>query len=67
MKRTIFFLFCCFTLGLQAQPEWPKKIGVKHTQNLPVDASRLDRQASELMANYLSPAKITGELALSII
>jgi len=67
MKRSILFLFCCFTFGLQAQPEWPKKSGVKHTQNLSVDASRLDRQASELMANYLSPAKITGELAITHI
>jgi len=65
MKKSIIFIFCCFTFGLQAQPEWLKKNSQKQPQKVSVDAARLDRQVSELMANYISPVKMTGELAIA--
>ena len=60
MKRSILFLFCCLTFGMQAQQENSLK-----QQQVPVDASRLNQRASELMAHNISPIKIKGEIILT--
>ena len=65
MKRSILSILCIFTLGLNIQAQVFKKSVPKQGQTVFVDAARLEKHASELMANYVTPAKITGELAIS--
>jgi len=63
MRRSILFIFCCLSLGVQAQVF--KKATQKPAQVVSVDAAHLEKQASELMANYLTPAKMSGQLAIA--
>ena len=66
MRRGILFMMmCCVALGLHAQIQVLRKLGSRpEPVKVSVEATALlDKQASELMANYLSPAKMTGELA----
>ena len=65
MKRSILFLFCCLTLGLHVQAQVFKKAAQKPAQTVPVDAARLEKQASELMANYITPPKVSGQIAIA--
>ena len=52
-------------IGLHANAQWPKKNNKVQQKVTPVDADRLNRQASELMANIVSPTKIVSdELAI---
>ena len=64
MKRSILFILCIFSLGLHLQAQVFKKSPQKPAQTVPVDAARLEKHASELMANYVTPTKVTGELAI---
>ena len=67
MKRGLLFVYyailCVSFTSIQAQ--WPRKTDLKQTPQVSVDAARLDKRESELMANYLSPAKMTSEIAIS--
>jgi len=68
MKTLNILLSCCFLLiVLQAKAdEKPKKNNKTQQQTISVDAARLDKQASELMANRISPTKVgADELAIS--
>jgi len=65
MKRSILLIVWSLTLGLHTQAQGLKKFNLKQSQAVSVDAARLDKQASELMANYLTLTKVAGELAVS--
>jgi murein DD-endopeptidase MepM/ murein hydrolase activator NlpD len=65
MKRKILLVVCSLTLGLYIQAQGVKKPSPTKANTVSVDAARLEKHASELMANYLSPAKVTGEIAIS--
>ena len=64
MKRGLLFILCGFTLGLPTQAQVFKKSPRIPVQITPEDAARLEKLTSELMANYVTPAKVTGELAI---
>ena len=64
MKRGLLFILCIFTLGLHTQAQVFKKSPRIPAQIAPEDAARLEKLASELMANYVTPTKMTGELAI---
>ena len=65
MERRILLIACSLVLGLPIQAQGLKKNNLKQPPPVSVDAARLDRYASELMANYIKPIKVTGELAIS--
>ena len=65
MRRSIFLLICCLLFGLTTQVQGQKKISSKQAPAIAVDAAQLDKHASELMATYLSPAKVAGEVSIS--
>jgi len=65
MRRSILLIICCFTIGWSTQAQGLKKLIPKHATAVSVNAALLDKHASELMANYLLPAKVSGEIAIS--
>ena len=67
MKRSILLFVCSLTLGFHTQAQGLKKFNLKQSQAVSVDAARLDKHTSELMANYMTPTKVVGELAISKI
>ena len=64
MKRSILLIVWSLTLGLHTQAQGLKKNNLKQPQTVSIDAERLDKYTSELMANYLTPTKVTGEVAV---
>ena len=56
--HNILLIFFCITIGLQANVNGQKKINKAKVQTVTVDVSRIDRQASELMAKRVSPIKL---------
>ena len=67
-KLNIFVICCCLVTGLQVKAEeGQKKNNKTPQQKISVDdVARLNRQASELMANRISPTKVaTDELAIA--
>lgn len=67
MKIHTILLMCCgLVLGLQAKAEGPKKNSRMQVKVASANAARLDQQASELMANHVSPTKVAAdELAIA--
>ncbi|MDR0574216.1 MAG: peptidoglycan DD-metalloendopeptidase family protein [Tannerella sp.] len=67
MKIHNTLLICCsLAIGLQTKAEDSKKNNKIQAQKASVDAARLDRYASELMANHVSPTKVgVDELAIA--
>ena len=63
MKRSLLFILCIFALGLNSQAQVFKKSDRRQAQNVTFDAVRLEKQVSELKASYVTPTKISGELA----
>ena len=62
MKIQNMFLVCCGLItGLQANAENPKKNNKAQAKVVSVDAARLDKQASELMASRVSPTMIAAD------
>jgi len=61
--RIHYILLICFglTIGLQSNVNGQKRINKTQPQVVPVDAARLNQQASELMANRVSPLKVASE------
>ena len=64
MKRSILLIAWGLTFGLHVYAQGLKKNTNKQPQTTTIDAARLDKHASELMANYISPVKVTGEFAV---
>ena len=64
MKKGILLLLSVFVFGFQIQAQLFKKAVQKPINPVFVDAARLEKQASELMASYSSSIKISGELAI---
>ena len=66
MIRRILLICCSLTVGLQLNSQVLKKSASKQTQPVvTIDAARLDKHISELMASRLSPTKVMGnELAI---
>ena len=68
MKRSIVFIICSITLSLPCQAQVFRQVQVfkkpaqQKVHNV-VDVTRLEKHASELLANYVTPAKMVGELA----
>ena len=67
MKIKNLLLLCCIIMiGVHAKAEGPKKNNKAQPQTVIVDAARLDKQASELIANRISPTKVgSDELAIA--
>ena len=65
MKGSILLIVWSLTLGFHTQAQGLKKFNLKQSQTVSVDAARLDKFTSELMANYLTPTKVSGELAVT--
>ena len=60
--RNILLICSCFIMiGLQARAEEPKRNNKTQPQAVIVDAARLDKQASELMANRVSLTKVGAD------
>ena len=70
MKRSILFILWGLALVFNSQAQVFKQTQVfkkpahKRTPTVLVDATRLEQHASELMANYVTPVKMSGELAI---
>ena len=66
MKLQKILLICGgLIIGLYAKADEPKKNNKLQSQPVIVDAARLDKQASELMANRITPTKVeVDELAV---
>ena len=64
MKRSILLIVWSLTLGLHTQAQGIKKSNPKPVQTVSIDAALLDKYASELMANYVTPTKVGSGLAV---
>ena len=64
MKRCLLLIISSLVFGLHAQTQVLKKLNPKQTPTVTVDAARLEKHASELMASYLTTAKVAGEFAV---
>ena len=66
MKNYYTLLICfCFLLSIQANAQNTRKNNKTQTQAVIIDASGIDKMASELMANRTSPTSVaTSELAI---
>jgi len=65
MNNRILILVCGLILGWPVAAQGFKKLLSKSASTVTFDPARLDKHASELMANYLTPARVTGEIAVS--